>query len=196
MEPTEDRFGFARDSRFELARGRLARADLGELVRRYLAAFGPAAPADFETWSGRERTGAAFDALRDELATFADEAGRELFDLPDAPRPGADADAPVRLLPEFDNLLLSHADRTRVIADEHRPRVTTKNLRIKATFLVDGFVAGTWSVERKRRAATLVLEPFGKLAKRTLRELEREGESLLELYEPDAAERSVQSAHG
>ena len=76
-------------------------------------------------------------------------AGRELFDLPDAPRPGADVEAPVRYLPEFDNLVLAYDDRTRVIADEHRPLVTTKNLRVRATFLVDGVVAGDLGARRQ-----------------------------------------------
>ncbi|MFP5286766.1 MAG: DNA glycosylase AlkZ-like family protein, partial [Thermoanaerobaculia bacterium] len=110
---------------------------------------------------------------------------------PDAPRPEEDAPAPVRFLPEFDNLVLAHDDRTRVIADEHRPKVTLKNLQVRATFLVDGFVAGTWKVERKKKAATLVLELFGKLAKKTLAELEREGEALLRFVEEDAHETGV-----
>ena len=131
--------------------------------------------------------------MRDRLAVFADERGRELFDLPDAPRPGADAAAPVRFLPEFDNLVLAYDDRSRVIADAHRPLVTTKNLRVKATFLVDGVVAGIWTIAVKRRVATVTLEPFGKLSKRVLKELETEGEALARFAEPEAKEYAVAS---
>ena len=130
--------------------------------------------------------------MRDRLEVFADERGRELFDLPDAPRPDADVPAPARLLPEFDNLVLAHDDRSRVIADEHRPLVTTKNLRVKATFLVDGVVAGTWTVEVKRKVATLTLAPFAH-ARRSgaSKELEAEADALLAFLEPDAKARDV-----
>ncbi|MEO8275204.1 MAG: crosslink repair DNA glycosylase YcaQ family protein [Thermoanaerobaculia bacterium] len=91
---------------------------------------------------------------------LSDGRGRELFDLPAAPRPAGATAAPVRYLPEYDNLLLAHDDRSRIFAPEHRPRVTLKNLQVRATFFVDGFVAGTWRVESKKPAATLVVEPF------------------------------------
>lgn len=163
------------------------------LARRYLAAFGPASPQDFQTWSALPSARQAFEALRGELRAFRDERGRELWDLPDAPRPPADADAPARFLPDFDNLVLSHADRTRVIAGEHRGKVTSRNLQVAATFLLDGFVAGTWKVERKKRAAALVLAPFGKLGKRDLEALTAEGERLLRFCEPDAEDYSVRA---
>jgi hypothetical protein len=131
------------------------------------------------------------DGMRDRLSVFADAGGRELFDLPEAPRPGADAGAPVRFLPDFDNLVLAYDDRTRVIADEHRPRVTTKNLRVKATFLVDGAVAGVWTLALKRRVATVSLEPFGALSKRVVKELTEEGEALARFAEPEAKEHAV-----
>jgi hypothetical protein len=83
--------------------------------------------------------------MREELVTFADEQGRELFDLPDAPRPPADAEAPPRLLPEYDNLVLAHADRTRFVAGGHKPAIYLTAGRVRATFLVDGRVAGVWS---------------------------------------------------
>jgi hypothetical protein len=189
--PDEDgRWGFARVARFMLAEEWLgepvAEADPAALVRRYLRAFGPASVKDAQSWSGVGALKVVFEGMRDELEVFADERGRELFDLPGAPRPDADVAAPPRYLPEFDNLVLAHDDRSRVIADEHRPLVTTKNLRVKATFLVDGVVAGTWRAEVKRKVATLQLEPFAKLNKRATQGLEREGDALLRFAEPGA----------
>jgi Winged helix DNA-binding domain len=128
------------------------------------------------------------------MRVFQDERRRELFDLPDAPRPDADQNAPVRFLPEWDNLMLSHADRSRVIADAHRPAITTANLRLPGTFLVDGFVAGTWVATRKKASATLELRPFSPLNKSVQTSLEEEGESLLRFMEPDATSFAVTAA--
>jgi hypothetical protein len=125
-----------------------------------------------------------FDKL--ELDQSKDENGKTLYDVPEAPRPDPETAAPVRFLPEFDNLLLAHAKRERIIADEHRPAVFTKNLRVKSTYTVDGLVAGLWSTELKRGVATLTLTPFGRTLKKTAAELEREGSALLRFLEPDA----------
>ncbi|MDP2712658.1 MAG: winged helix DNA-binding domain-containing protein [Solirubrobacteraceae bacterium] len=190
-----ERWGYPRVCEFALAEELLdeplAPAAPEALATRYLGAFGPASAADVQGWSGMGQMKAVLDAMRPRLAVFADERGRELFDLPDAPRPGADAVAPVRYLPEFDNLVLAYDDRTRVIADEHRPLVTTKNLRVKATFLVDGVVAGTWTIAVKRRVATVALVPFGALSRRSLAELTAEGEALARFVEPAAAAHEV-----
>lgn len=184
MVPSEDRWGFPRAAEFALPAAAPARdAPAEPLVRRHLAAFGPASAADAQAWSGVRGLGAVLDGMRDELEVFADERGRELFDLPGAPRPGADTPAPPRLLPEFDSLLLAHADRSRVIADEHRPLVVTKNLRVRATFLLDGVVAGTWAIERKGRSARIALTPFGRLRKADRQALDAEGEALLAFAE-------------
>ena len=130
---------------------------------------------------------AVLDGMRERLEVFTEEGSRrELFDLPGSPRPDPDVPAPPRFLPEFDNLVLAHDDRSRVIAAEHRPLVTTKNLRVKATFLLDGTVAGTWSIEVKRKVATLTLAPFGTVPKRARPELDAEAEALLRFAEPDA----------
>jgi hypothetical protein len=128
----------------------------------------------------------AFEALRPELATFRDERGRELFDLPDAPRPPADAPAPARFLPDFDNLVLAHDDRTRVLTAEHRARLVTKNGLVAATILVDGMVAGTWKVARARGVATLAVQPFARLPAAARRALAAEGERLARFVEPAA----------
>jgi hypothetical protein len=199
MVPAQDaRWGFARVAEFALADEWLGAELDGEdgareaLVRRYLGAFGPASAADVQTWSGVGGMKTVLKGMRDSLEVFEDERGRELFDAPDAPRPDADTAAPPRFLPEFDNLVLAHDDRTRLIADEHRPLVTTKNLRVRATFLVDGVVAGTWTIEVKRKVATLRLAPFARLAKRSAKALAEEGEALVRFAEPDAAGHAVE----
>ena len=145
-----------------------------ELVRRYLAAFGPATRADVGVRSGLRAgdVASALDAL-EPLRRFRDEQGRELLDLPRAPLPPADTPAPVRLIPRFDNLLLSHKDRTRVIADEHRPLVIDGGW-VKSTLLADGFVAGTWAVENGR----VRIEPFEPLPRAVRREADDEAARL------------------
>ena len=178
MVPTDDAWGFPRDSQFVLAGKVGKQAATEELVRRYLAAFGPATPADMQVWSGLKGLKGVFAQMD------LEELGAGLYDLPGAPRPDGGAPAPVRFLPAFDNLLLAHKDRTRVIDDEHRPKVITKNLRIPPTFLVDGFVAGTWAIKATKKKATLTLEPFGKVPKKARKELGDEGEALLRFAEP------------
>ena len=178
MVPTDDRWSFPGDARFALAEDRLGPADPAALVRRHLRAFGPASAADVQAWSGVKALKETVEGMADELVAL--KAGRRtLYDLPDAPRPGEDAEAPPRLLPEFDSLLLAHQDRTRVIADEHRKALATKNLRIASTFLVDGVVAGSWAIERKRGTATLTLSSFGPLAKADREAIATEAEALL-----------------
>ena len=192
MIPTEDRWGFPADSRFGLAEHWLGTAISNEanveaLVLRYLGAFGPATTGDVQQWSGLQGIKPVLESLRPRLALFHDERGRTLFDLPDAPRPPEETPAPPLFLPEFDNLVLSHADRTRVLADEHRHFVLgAENGRIPATFLVDGWVAGTWRVERKKQAAMLTMTPFDPLPKNTVTVLAEEGDALLRFLEDDA----------
>jgi hypothetical protein len=191
--PTGDRWSFPAAADFALADAWLGRevpaepAPAHQLVRRYLAAFGPATPTDAQVWSGLQGLREVFEELRPGLVTFRDERKRELFDLPEAPRPPEETPTPVRFLPEFDNLVLAHDDRSRLMADEHRSRIVSKNLQVFATFLVDGTVAGTWKIERKKKAATLHLEPFAPLAKGTLAALEQEGDAMLRFAEEDAA---------
>ncbi|GGL15989.1 hypothetical protein GCM10014719_17640 [Planomonospora parontospora subsp. antibiotica] len=166
---------------------------VGELVLRYLAAFGPATAADAQTWTGLKGLRAVLDGLRPRLAVFRDERGRELFDLPGAPRPDEETPAPARFLPDFDSLVLAHADRTRLMAEEYRGRVTTKNLRVRAVFLWDGTVRGTWQAEVRRKAAVLRLTPFEPLPREAFAELTAEGEALLRFLEPDAAAFEVRA---
>ena len=163
-----------------------------DLITRYLAAFGPATIADVQTWSGLTGLRDVVEPLRPRLRTFRDERGRELFDLPDAPRPDPDTPAPPRFLPDFDNALLSHADRTRVIADDHRRRIATRNGMPPGTVLVDGFVRGTWKVDRRRRSATLLVEPFAPLSAPDQTALTDEAARLLAFVAADAQTREVQ----
>jgi hypothetical protein len=166
-----------------------------QLALRYLAAFGPATGQDFQMWSGLPGGKAVIEGLRPKLRALRDENGRELFDLPKAPLPNEDEDAPVRFLPEWDNVLLAHADRRRIIHDDHRKGLVTRNLLIPASFLVDGFVGGVWAVETrvtaKKRHVRLVLKPFGKLDKRARLALEQEGERLVRFIEPGAETYAV-----
>jgi hypothetical protein len=199
VHPSETRWAYQANPRFTLVEQWLGRKPFlsavpEELVIRYLDAFGPATPADFQTWSGLPGAKAVFDTIA--LERFEDETGRMLYDVPDAARPDPETPTPVRFLPEFDNLLLAHANRERVIADAYRPAVFTKNLRVKATYLVDGQVAGLWTAEKKRAVATLTLTPFGRTLKRTKAALEREGEALLRFLEPDAKTHEVVTAEG
>jgi hypothetical protein len=198
MVPTAALWSFPSVAEFTLADTWLGQAPAGagsaeQLVRRYLAAFGPASVADAQTWSGLQGLAPVFEALRPQLLVFTGETGRrELFDLPGAPRPEADAPAPARFLPEFDNLVLAHADRTRFVADAHRAALVTRNLRVRATFLWDGMVAGTWELERKRASATLVLHPFGALPARAVKALRTEAEALVRFAAADASSFAVE----
>jgi hypothetical protein len=159
---------------------------LDDMVLRYLGAFGPATVMDIQAWSGLTRLREVTERLRSGLLTFRDERGKELFDLPDAPRPDPESPAPPRFLPEFDNLTLSHADRTRVISDEHRKRIATRNGMVPGTVLLDGFVRGTWRSTRTRRKATLEIEPFERFSRDDRDALSVEGERLLRfLTEPE-----------
>jgi hypothetical protein len=168
-----------------------------DVVRRYLAAFGPASVADVQKWSGLTRLAPVLAMLRPELVSFSDEAGRELFDLPDAPRPAPETPVALRLVAPFDNVLLSHVDTTRILPAEHRGRVMTQNGLVSGTYLVDGFVQGTWKVQTAgKRAATLAVTPFGKTTKKTRTALTREGERLLAFAAPAATRRTVELSAG
>ncbi|GHE53213.1 hypothetical protein GCM10018785_23520 [Streptomyces longispororuber] len=135
------------------------------VVRRYLAAFGPASVKDMQAWAGVTRLREAFERLRPELRTFCDESGVELFDLPDAPRPDPGTPAPPRFLPEYDNLLLSHVDRSRVVPAAHKSR-TWKGNQALSTFLVDGFLAGLWRLDQaKDGSVVVVVEAFEELSR-------------------------------
>jgi len=159
--------------------------DPAGLVPRYLAAFGPATAADLATWSGRTAVRPLLEQLRPRLRVFADEQGRELFDMPGAPLPPADTPAPVRLLAPYDNALLAHADRARVVPEEHRARLLSKNGIVPGTVLVDGFVQGTWEVRRERGRARLTVRPFRSLTAGQAGQLSDEAASAAEFAARD-----------
>lgn len=180
--PGDDRWAFPRLPRLVASdtwlRRTFATAEAGRshLIRRYLAAFGPATLADVSAWSGVAvaELRPAFDQLP--LRRLTDERGRELFDVRNGPLPDAATPAPPRLLPAFDNLILSHRDRTRVISDEHR-RIVIRGGLVDPVFLVDGFVAGRWQLDGGR----VELQPFERLNRTTERALRREAD-LLEAF--------------
>ena len=142
-----------------------------EMIRRYLAAFGPSSLRDVVQWSMVHVPELkASLALLEPLRRFRDEHGRELFDVPRAPLPASDTPSPVRFLPKWDNVLLAWADRTRVLPESYRKQVVGINGDVAQTFLVDGFVAGTWSVEDGR----VVTVPFAKLSRPVQRDVKEE----------------------
>lgn len=164
-----------------LGRGVAAEPSVDRMVLRYLAAFGPASVADMQTWSGLTRLREVIDPLRDRLSVFRDENGKELLDLPDAPRPDPDTPAPVRFLPEFDNLWLSHADRTRVMPDkEHLRRAYNRGM-----VLLDGFTQAAWKFVRQKKTVTVEIEPFAPLPTREAETVTEEAARLLEFAAPD-----------
>lgn len=159
-----------------------------EVVRRYLAAFGPASVKDAQAWCGATRLKAAFVALGDELIRLEGPDGTELFDLVDAPRPPAETPAPVRLLGEWDNLLIGYADRSRIIDEAHRAAIFTPNGIMPGTVLVDGRVAATYRV----RAATskvpsaLTVTPLVSLSAGARRAITAEARGLAEAMGDEA----------
>jgi hypothetical protein len=168
---------------------RASAADLERLVVRYLAAFGPATVADMQAWSWLTGLREVVERLRPSLRTFRDERGRELFDVPDGVLADPETPAPPRFLPEYDNLILSHRDRSRVLPPERRPPQGFGDGARMGSVLVDGFVAGTWRLEgrgsRPKTAITLAIQPWARLPALDVRALASEAARLLELLAPD-----------
>ena len=166
-------------------------------VQRHLGAFGPATVDDISSWSSI-RTPAirvALDALGPKVRTFTDPRGRMLYDLKSAPLPPVDTAAPVRYLPKWDSTLLAYAppERVRILSEAHRKTVIAKNGDVAQTFLVDGMVAGTWSIGVKPKEAIVELQPFKKLARADRAGLEEEGERLARFFAPDAKSHGVRA---
>jgi hypothetical protein len=165
-----------------------------DMVMRYLAAFGPATVKDVQQWCGLTRLRAVVERLRERLATFRDEAGNELFDLPDAPRPHPGTPAPVRFLPEYDNLFVSHADRSRVISDTDLKTLRATERLVRGSVLVDGFFSGLWQIRRQRGVATLHIESYGPLSNHERDTVAEEGEHLLTFAASDAKAQEIEFA--
>ncbi|WP_198338889.1 winged helix DNA-binding domain-containing protein [Lysobacter capsici] len=161
------------------------------MLLRYLAAFGPASARDASAWSGLTGTRERLQRLRPRLRVFVDEAGTELFDLPDAPRPAPETAAPVRLLPEFDNVLLAHRDRSRIFDEGLRGAIFTRNGLVAATVLIDGFVAGVWKLQRERDTAMVVVETFKRPRAADRAELQHEAEHCLRVAAPGYSRHEV-----
>ena len=174
-----------------LGRPLIGDPSIDDVVIRYISAFGPATVADVSSWSRLTGMREVVERLRPRLRSFGDERGRELFDLPEAPRPGPDTPAPPRFLPEYDNVLLSHADRSRFTSDDRRAQPWIARI-IQGTVLQDGTVAGTWHIQRDRAngAATLVVEHFP-LNARARASIAAEGRRFLRFYEAGATSYDV-----
>jgi hypothetical protein len=175
-----------------LGRPLASRPPLDAVVLRYLGAFGPASVADVATWSRLTGLRDVVERLRPRLRTLRDERGRVLFDLPDAPRPDPVTPAPPRFLPEYDNVLLAHDDRSRVVSAETRRALSGAGGVRHGSVLHDGFVCGVWRIERDADsgAATLTVTHIG-LAKRSTASIGAEGRRLLRFLAADASGHEV-----
>jgi Winged helix DNA-binding domain len=196
--PTDDRWGYPRPPRFVTAdqwlgqpMEKVGAAD--ELVLRCLSAIGPASASDVRAWSGLGGMKPVLHRLRPRLMVFRDESARELFDLPGSPRPDGETPAPVRFLPEYDNVFLSHADRGRIMNAAHAHYFTEKgNGRRLRSVLIDGFVRAGWEITRRGDGATMDVTTFEKFSKSTVAEVSEEAMALLRFVEPDATGFSIE----
>jgi Winged helix DNA-binding domain len=164
--------------------------DAGPLILRYLRSFGPSTVADAQAWSGLSGLRPAFEALRPRLRTVRDDRGRELFDVPGAPYPDPDTPAPVRFLPEYDNVALGHKDRIRII-----PEGVTQWTEVGwGSVLVDGFAVARWRLSVDGDDATLRIEPFGRLGRDDRASVSVEGKRLAAFLAPESRRRTVRFA--
>jgi hypothetical protein len=166
------------------------------MIVRYLAAFGPATVSDARTWSGLSGLAEAFERLRPRLRTFGDERGRELFDVPDGPLPDPETPAPPRFLPVYDNIVLSHHDRARIVRSFEPKRLGYREGVTFGSVLIDGFVGATWTVKRNAKTAVLRVAFIDQLPKGERVAVEEEGARLLTFIAADAATHHVSLALG
>jgi winged helix DNA-binding protein len=178
-----------------LGRPSTADATPDKVVVRYLRAFGPSSTADVRAWSGLAGLRDVMERLRPRLRTYRDERDRELFDVPDGPLPDPDTPAPPRFLPEYDNVLFSHADRSRVMPAGRAVPLAPGNGGAIGTTLVDGFYRATWKITRANGAATLVIQPLERLSKQERADVAEEGTRLLAFAAGDADRHSVRFAN-
>jgi hypothetical protein len=162
--------------------------NIDRLVRRYLRAFGPATVADIRVWSWLTGLREVVDRMRPRLRTFRDIVGRELLDVPDGPIATGDEPAPIRFLPQYDNVFLSHADRARIL----HPSITIAEMTWRGGVLVDGYVGAAWRIAKRKAGATLTVTRYAPLDAPQRAALEDEGDRLVAFLVPDAATRSIQ----
>jgi hypothetical protein len=163
---------------------------IDDVVRRYLRAFGPASTSDLRTWSGLTGLREVLDRLRPTLRTFQDERGRELFDVTDGPLPDPGTPAPVRYLPVYDNLVLAHDDRSRIVPPEVGRALPIGQENI-GSVLVEGFVGARWRLRRERRTIRLSVELLRRVSRAALADVEAEGARALDLLARDESEREL-----
>ena len=159
-----------------------------DLVLRYLAAFGPATVSDIRVWSWLTGLREVVDRLRPRLRTYRDEAGRELFDVADGSIADEDLDAPIRFLPQYDNVFLSHEDRSRILVGN----VTIDELAWKGGVLIDGYLSAAWRIRRDKKAATMTVTLYVPVTGEQRAEIEAEGDRLLTFMTPDDDSRVIQ----
>lgn len=162
-----------------------------KVVLRYLAAYGPASVADIRTWSGLGGVSEVIERLRPDLRIWRDDVGRELFDVPEAPVPDPGTPVPARFLPEYDNVLFSHANRDRINDQAQRIPLPPGNGGVMGTLLLDGFYRGTWKIARSADRATLRVKPFERLNKAQIEDVSTEGVRLL-VFATDATTFDVE----
>jgi hypothetical protein len=174
-------------------------AGLRIAAERYLAAYGPASATDFAKWAGQPRIGkvkAALAALEDRLVRRTGPDGRELLDLVGSDVPDGDTPAPVRFLARWDSVLIGYDVRERMLPDAYRAAVIKKNGDFLPTFLIDGFVAGLWSVESAKGTAVLRLESFAMVGRADRTALAKEAERLVRFIAADADHHEVAWVEG
>ena len=164
-------------------------ADLGALFRRYLAGYGPASLMDFQTWTGMTRLKSALAPTLESLVTYRAEDGGELFDLPELRLVPADQPAPIRFLPEYDNILIAHKDRQRILPETQRKKVFVSAGRVLGSVLINGLVGAIWKVQLGKRLTTLQVALFESRDDDTLAAIETEGLALLRFIDDDSAEQ-------
>lgn len=166
--------------------------DLGALFRRYLAAFGPASVMDFQTWTGMTSLKNQLAPVLKKLVKYQDDGGQALFDLPGALITPPEAPAPIRFLPEYDNILIAHRDRRRILPETQRKKVLVSAGRVLGTVLIDGFAAAIWKAQREKNIARLKVSLFEGQPADNLRDIEAEGRALLRFIGDDAEDFIVE----
>ena len=169
-------------------------SDLNALFRRYLAAFGPASVMDFQTWTGMTNLKAQLAASVKELVVYRGEDGKELYDLPGQPITEADQPAPIRFLPEYDNILIAHKDRSRILPEAHRKKVFVSAGRVLGSIIIGGFVGAIWKAQREKSSARMLVSLFEQQGDAVLAAIDAEGQSLLRFIEDDATDYQVDFA--